>query len=72
MPGMVQERGVTRHQFNFLLAQLSFYIYHSDNNHLDRLLSGILAEKTVVLKDSSVEVVRNLIYDEVNKRILSF
>lgn len=70
-PGMVQERGVTRHQFNFLLSQLSYYIYHSDKNHLDRLLSEILAEKTVVLKDASIEVVRNLIYDETNKRILS-
>jgi hypothetical protein len=67
---MVVERGVTRPQFNFLLAQLSFYIYHSDKNHLDRLLSEILAEKTVVLKDSTIEVVRNLIYDELNKRIL--
>ena len=38
--------------------------------HLDKLLSEILAEKTVVLKDSTIEVVRNLIYDEINKRIL--
>ena len=68
---MVQERGVSRNQFNFLLSQLSFYIYHSDKNHLDKLLSGILAEKTIMLKDSSVEVVRNLIYDDINKRLLS-
>ena len=35
------------------------------------MLSEILAEKTAISKDQSIEIVRNMIYDETNKRLLS-
>jgi len=45
-------------------------IFHQEKNHIEKLFNQILADKTVISKDS-IENPRVMVFDEVNKKLLS-
>lgn len=55
---------------NYFINELGKLMYPYDKNYQDKVFNEILSEKIIANKDS-MEYPRVMIFDEINKRLLS-
>jgi len=68
--GANKERGLTRENFHFYLAELAKLVFPQHRSPKERLFSALLTEQAVALKDT-VRRVRTPINDDTCRRILA-